>query len=177
MQLSTFLCRLHGFPMVAFGFTTPVYLAAKKNVSKNNPYLVHYIRKSPIWCRKGHIRTLFPVSLLLIGNWAKQNMYGPMSCLNVCQMSKFQLSLDYILMFLQVAGCHIHFVTWRLKGVKVNSRFFCSFCSISQERFRLEVWTTNAPRWDATFTFYTLFWYHASFDFEKLINSVILHSF
>jgi len=25
MQLPTFLCPLHGFPMVAFGFTTPVY--------------------------------------------------------------------------------------------------------------------------------------------------------
>jgi len=26
VQLSTFLCPLHGFPMVVFGFTTPVYI-------------------------------------------------------------------------------------------------------------------------------------------------------
>jgi len=25
MQLPTFLCPLHGFPMVAFGITTPLY--------------------------------------------------------------------------------------------------------------------------------------------------------
>jgi len=25
MHLSTFLCQLHGFPMVGFGFTTPVH--------------------------------------------------------------------------------------------------------------------------------------------------------
>jgi len=35
------------------------------------------------------------------------------------------------------------------------------------------IFATNLPKWDTTFTFYTLFWYQTPFDLEKLKTRIV----
>jgi len=54
----------------------------------------------------------------------------------------------------------------------VFSQFLINISGTFQVR-GLKFLPQNAPRWDATFTVYTIFWYHASFDLEKLKTRIV----
>jgi len=64
---------------------------------------------------------------------------------------------------------------WPLEGVKVDS-FFLQFLLDISGTFQvrgLKFLPHECTRWTAIFTIYTLFWYHAPFDFEKLKTRIV----
>jgi len=77
-------------------------------------------------------------------------------------------------------------ITWRWADMAKWSRlaargrqswlsFFAVFAQYLRNVsvYRSEIFTTNVPGQDATFIFYTLFWYHAPFDLKKLKTRIV----